>query len=78
MPSASEYGALTIRPMATGDAAAVAEMARELAAAVNDPDPALDPSDLVRDGTGAERWFDCLVAEVDGRLIGYAMICRGY
>src|SRR5215469_16174373 len=32
MPSATEYGELTIRPMARGDAAAVAEMARELAA----------------------------------------------
>jgi GNAT superfamily N-acetyltransferase len=71
MPSASEYGELTIRPMATGDAAAVAQMARELAAAVYDPDP-------VRDGRGVERWFDCLVAEVDGRLIGYAMVCRGF
>jgi len=32
----------------------------------------------VRDGIGPERWFDCLAAEVDGRLIGYAMVCRGY
>src|SRR5579864_6664529 len=78
MPSASEYGDLTIRPMVTGDAAAVAAMARELAAALDDPDPVLDPSDLVRDGTGPERWFDCLVAEIGGRAIGYAMVCRGY
>jgi GNAT superfamily N-acetyltransferase len=78
MPSATEYAELTIRPMARGDAAAVAEMARELAAVLDDPEPALDPNDLVRDGTGPERWFDCLVAEVDGRLIGYAMVCRGY
>lgn len=78
MPTTSEYAELTIRPLATGDAAAVAEMARELAAALNDPEPALDPNDLVRDGTGSERWFDCLVAEIDGRLIGYAMVGRGY
>jgi GNAT superfamily N-acetyltransferase len=78
MPSANEYRALTIRPMATGDAAVVAEMARELAAAVDDPEPILDSNDLVRDRTGPERWFDCLVAEVDGTLIGYAMVCRGY
>lgn len=64
--------------MARGDTAAVAEMARELAAVLNDPEPALDPSDLLRDGIGPERWFDCLVAEVGGRLIGYAMVCRGY
>lgn len=78
MPTARKYAALTIRPMAGGDAAAVAEMARELAAVLDDPEPALDPNDLVRDGTGPERWFDCLVAEVDGRLIGYAMVCRSY
>jgi GNAT superfamily N-acetyltransferase len=53
-------------------------MARELAAALADPEPALDPNDLMRDGTGPDRWFDCLVAEVDSRLIGYAMVCRGY
>jgi hypothetical protein len=51
-------------------------MARELAAVLEDPEPTLDPNDLVRDGIGPERWFDCLVAEVDGRLIGYAMVCR--
>jgi GNAT superfamily N-acetyltransferase len=64
--------------MVARDAAAVAEMARELAAGLNDPVPSLDPNDLVRDGTGPERWFDCLVAEVDDRLIGYAMVCRAY
>lgn len=60
MPTAS------IRPMTRRDAAAVAQMARELAAVLKDPEPALDPNDLVRDGIGPERWFDCLVAEVDG------------
>jgi hypothetical protein len=78
MSTANEYGELTIRPMATEDAAVVAEMARELAASLDDPEPILDSNDLVRDGTGPERWFDCLVAEVDGTLIGYAMVCRGY
>lgn len=78
MPSAHEYGGLTIRPMVTGDAATVAEMARELAAALDDPDPVLDPNDLLHDGIGPERWFDCFVAEVGGRPIGYAMVCRGY
>jgi GNAT superfamily N-acetyltransferase len=64
--------------MAAADAAAVAGLARELAAALEDPEPALDPSDLIRDGSGPERWFDCLVAVVDGGVIGYAMVCRGY
>ena len=78
MPNPSEHGELTIRPMAAADAATVAELARELAAALDDPEPALDPSDLIRDGTGPERWFDCLVAVVDGNVIGYAIVCRGY
>ena len=58
MPSVSEHEALTIRPMVAADAAAVAAMARELAAALDDPEPVLDPNDLMRDGTGPERWFD--------------------
>jgi GNAT superfamily N-acetyltransferase len=78
MPAASAHVELIIRPMVRGDAAAVAEMARELAAALDDPEPALDPNDLVHDGIGPERWFECLVAEVGGGLIGYAMVCRGY
>jgi GNAT superfamily N-acetyltransferase len=78
MPNASKHGEVTIRPMAAADAAAVTEMARELAAAVDDPDPVLDPRDLVRDGTGPERWFECLVAADERALIGYAMVCRGY
>jgi GNAT superfamily N-acetyltransferase len=65
-----------VRSMAAADAAALAELARELAAALEDPEPALDPSDLIRDGTGPERWFDCLVAV--GNVIGYVMMCRGY
>ena len=48
--------------MTRRDAAVVAQMARELAAVLQDPEPALDPNDLVRDGIGPERWFDCLVA----------------
>jgi GNAT superfamily N-acetyltransferase len=69
---------VTIRPMATGDAAMVAQMARELAAAVDDPEPVLGALDLLRDGTGPDRWFDCLVAVVDESVVGYAMFCRGY
>jgi GNAT superfamily N-acetyltransferase len=78
MPSPSEHAELTVRSMAAADAAAVADLARELAAVLNDPEPALDPNDLVRDGAGPERWFDCLVAVLDGCVVGYAMVCRGY
>jgi GNAT superfamily N-acetyltransferase len=68
----------TIRAMRHEDAAAVAEMARELAAAVGDAEPGLSASDLVRDGLGQERWFECMVAEVDGELVGYVLMCKGF
>ena len=74
----NEPDAIIIRPMQAEDAAPIVEMARELAAAVDDPEPVLDADDLVRDGTGAERWFDCLVAVAAGVIVGYAMMCRGY
>ncbi len=67
-----------VRAMRAQDAAGVVEMARALAAAVGDAEPMLTDSDLVRDGSGPERWFDCLVAEIAGQLVGYALMCRGF
>lgn len=67
-----------IRPMQAEDAARVMDMARELAAAVGDAKPGLAASDLVRDGLGAEKWFDCLVAEVTREVVGYALLCKGF
>jgi diamine N-acetyltransferase len=60
------------------DATAVIAMARALAAAVGDPEPQLTPTELIADGTGAERWFDCLVAETAGRLVAYALLCKSF
>jgi GNAT superfamily N-acetyltransferase len=67
-----------IRPMRSGDAAKVIDMARELAAAVGDAKPKFVESDLVKDGSGPERWFDCLVAEIESQLVGYALVCKGF
>lgn len=67
-----------VRVMRPQDAAAVTAMARALAAAVGDPAPKLTEADLIRDGAGPERWFDCLVAEVAGRVAAYALVCRGF
>jgi GNAT superfamily N-acetyltransferase len=39
---------------------------------------AVDAKDLMRDGIGTERWFDCLVAVTAAGIVGYAMTCRGY
>jgi GNAT superfamily N-acetyltransferase len=67
-----------IRPMRMGDAARVIDMARELAAAVGDAEPKVLESDLIRDGSGPERWFDCLVAEIAGQVAGYALVCKAF
>ncbi len=70
---------VTVRPMSASDVAIVAEMARELAAALDDPKPPIEPSHLIRDGlSGPTRWFECLVAFAGGEAVGYAMACRGY
>jgi GNAT superfamily N-acetyltransferase len=68
----------SVRAMRPEDAAGVVEMARALAAAVGDAEPNLVESDLIRDGAGPERWFDCLVAELSGQLLGYALMCKGF
>jgi GNAT superfamily N-acetyltransferase len=67
-----------IRGLRPQDAADVVHMARELAAAVDDSEPRLAAADLIRDGAGPERWFDCLVAEVAGRLVAYALVCKSF
>jgi GNAT superfamily N-acetyltransferase len=67
-----------IRGLRPQDAAEIVHMARELAAAVGDPEPRLAAADLIRDGAGPERWFDCLVAEAAGRLEAYALVCKSF
>jgi GNAT superfamily N-acetyltransferase len=67
-----------VRAMRPHDAAGIVAMARELAAAVGDPEPRLTQADLIRDSVGPERWFDGLVAELGGRLVAYALLCKGF
>ena len=58
--------------------AAVAELSRELAAHVNDPDPGSDASLLLDCGFGPDRWFECFVAEDGNRIVGFALFCRRF
>jgi GNAT superfamily N-acetyltransferase len=67
-----------IRTALPADAEAVVAMAAELAAAVEDPAPNFDAARFVRDGFGPDRWFECLVAEIEYEPVGYALICRGF
>jgi GNAT superfamily N-acetyltransferase len=67
-----------VRTAMPSDAEAVVAMAAELAAALEDPTPDLDAARFVRDGFGPDRWFECLIAEIDGESVGFALICRGF
>ena len=54
----------------------VAELSRELAAHVLDPDPGRDAAALLECGFGDDRWFECLVADADTGIVGFAMYSR--
>jgi GNAT superfamily N-acetyltransferase len=69
---------MMVRPMKPADATAVIEMARELAASIGDAAPAVPESDLIRLGSGPERWFDCLVAEIPNQIVGYSVVCKAF
>jgi copper chaperone CopZ/GNAT superfamily N-acetyltransferase len=67
---------MEIREAEAADMPEVAELSRELAAHVGDPDPGADAKLLAECGFGPERWFECLIALVDARIVGYALYCR--
>ncbi len=67
-----------VRTALPSDAEVVIGMAAELAAAVDDPTPDFDAARFVRDSFGPERWFECLVAEIEHEPVGFALICRGF
>ena len=69
---------IVVRFATPQDCEAIVAMARELAAAVDDPPPPIDAARLLGAAFGPERWCDCLVAEQDGALVGYAVVCRGF
>ena len=69
---------MKIRQALPEDMVAVAELSRELAAHVDDPDPGSDASLLLNCGFGPDRWFECLVAEDGNRIVGFALFCRRF
>jgi len=58
--------------------AVIAELSRELAAHVGDPDPGSDASLLSDSGFGNDRWFECFVAEEGSRILGFVLFCRRF
>ncbi len=63
---------MRIRPASEVDVPAIAQLARELANHVADPDPGVETDALLRLGFGGDRWFDCLVAEIGTEVVGFA------
>lgn len=69
---------MKIRQARRDDADAIARLARNLAAQVGDPDPGAGSADFLKYGFGADKWFDCMVAEHMSGVIGFASYCRRY
>ncbi|MDF1671540.1 MAG: GNAT family N-acetyltransferase [Roseovarius sp.] len=69
---------IRIRPALEADVSAIAQLARELASHVDDPDPGVETDALFQLGFGEDRWFDCFVAEIDAEVVGFASYGRRY
>lgn len=67
-----------IRRAEPADAEAIIGLINELSAFVEDPPTRLTPEDIRRDGFGPDAWFDCFLAEHDGKLVGYAITYLGF
>ena len=72
----------TIRACTAADAAAIGELATEfqhhLRAHGSQTDFHWGAAEYLRDGFGADPAFEGLVAEVDGRVVGFALYDSGY
>jgi len=67
-----------VRPLELRDAAGLAALARALNAHQGDPIEHFTPAAILRDGFGATPLFNGIVAELDGELIGYALLLPAY
>jgi GNAT superfamily N-acetyltransferase len=70
---------VTIRPAEASDAAIIVRLVRELADFEGLLDQVrLTEADVLRDGFGERRRFECLLAEVDGAPAGFALYFEDY
>lgn len=70
---------LQIRPAVPEDVPHILSFVRELAEYEREPDAVLaTEADLLRDGFGPTRRFDCLIAECDGASAGFALYFYSY
>ncbi len=70
---------MLIRPAQPADAPLILELIRELAAYEREPDAVFaTEADVLRDGFGPQRYFECLIAELDGEPAGFALYFFNY
>lgn len=69
-----------IRPARPEDAATIVALVRALAIYEKEPltSVKITPADVRRDGFGAERRFEALIAELDGEPVGFALFFHNY
>lgn len=70
---------IRIRPAAPADAPLILDFIRHLAEYERDPHAViLTEEQLLRDGFGRQRYFECLIAECDGEPAGFALFFPVY
>jgi GNAT superfamily N-acetyltransferase len=68
-----------IRPATPRDAATIVRLVRELAAYEKLADRVyISEADVLRDGFGERPWFECLLAELDGGAVAFALFFHNY
>lgn len=71
--------ATTIRPATAQDVPQILALIRALAAYEREPDAVVaTEDDLLRDGFGPRPYFECLMAEHDGAIAGFALYFFNY
>jgi len=69
---------ISIRPARPEDAATVIAFVNDLNRYEGKPLMSLTPAQFCESAFGSEPWFQCLVAEWDGRAVGYAAYSRSF
>ena len=69
---------MIIREFEKQDIPRVIELSRQLASHVADPDPKLDKDTLLALGLGSDRWFEILVVEDEGIVVGFAAFVQRF
>jgi ribosomal protein S18 acetylase RimI-like enzyme len=72
--------AIVVRPATPADAAIIVQLIRELAAYEKEPPTSVKATeaDILRDGFGPQRRFECLLVEAGDRPAGFALFFHNY